>query len=110
GPLALAPGDVADLAATEGGFGGSIATPNGDEQFILVVASTAFDTSGKELAWSLDTSAAPEGAAAALATGCALPEAPWSTTAVPAETPPTGATTVVAGTKRTVHAPLPNGS
>jgi hypothetical protein len=108
-PLAIAAGDVAELTVTNGVAGGTFATPSGKEQLVVVIASTRLDTSGDELAWSIDTTKAPDGANATIATGCSMTSAPWSSTVVPPETPPSGTTTVIVGDTRTFHAPTPTG-
>lgn len=102
GPLALAPGDVAELPVQSGTAGARIATPGGNEKYVLVLASTRFDTSGDQLAYSVKLDAAPDGASATPVTGCSVSTDPWSTTNVPKETAPSG-TAVTVGTTRTIN-------
>lgn len=102
GPLALAPGDVAKLPVDSGMAGARIATPGGNEKYVLVLASTRFDTSGDQLDYSLKLDSAPPGASAAPVTGCSVSSDPWSTTKVPKETAPSG-TAVAVGTTRTIN-------
>lgn len=108
GPLALAPGEVAELPVIAGIAGGKLATPKGDEQFIVIVASTQLDTSAGALAWSVKTDRAPGGASAALVSSCSLGAEAWRSKVVAAETPPAGAA-VAQGTTRTMHVPTEKG-
>src|SRR5437899_8812699 len=70
GPLAISPGDVADLTVVNGIAGGTFAAENG--KLVVVIASTLLDGSQDELAWSLDTTKAPADprAHAEIATKC----------------------------------------
>lgn len=109
-PLVIAPGDVAELTLVKGAFGGSIATPKGDEQLIVVVASTTLEASRAPLAWSLESGRAREGAKASLVTGCSLAADAWRSKVVAAETAPMAtARSVTPGATRTVHAPVAKG-
>src|SRR6185369_14084123 len=100
--LTLQPGDVAELSVT-GGVAGATFAPSAGAEYVVVMASTKFDSSAAELPWSIDTTAAPAGARAQLADGCSLSSTAWSSVVVPAETPPSG-TTVAEGTTKTLHA------
>jgi hypothetical protein len=109
----MAPGDVADLAAVPGASGvsgGSIATPRGDEQLLVVIASTTLDPAGDALAWSLEPAGATTTAHAApsLATRCSLAAEAWRSLPVAREAPPSGAA-VKQGATRTLHAPSAKG-
>jgi len=106
-PLSLAPGDVAELVVDGSGVsGGRLATPNGDEQFVLILASMKFDLSGLERDYSLDLEAASPEGSASLVTACSLTNDPWSTTQLPNETPPSGTGPVV-GDTRTINVQTP---
>ena len=102
----LQPGDVAELAVTDGVAGASLATPDGTEKFVVVVASTRFEVSSAALPYSIKLDGAPAGASPKLVTGCSLSNDPWKSMPPPAETPPTG-TAAALHAKRTIHAPLP---
>lgn len=104
GPIALAPGDVAELPVDSGTAGARIATPKGDEKYVLILASTRFDASGAQLDYSLNLDAAPDGATATPVESCSIGTDPWSTTPLPKETPPSG-TAVAVGTTRTINVP-----
>ncbi len=67
-----------------------------------MLASTRFDASGDQLDYSLKLDAAPDGATAIRVTGCSVGPDPWGATPVPAETPPSGSTSVTVGTTRTL--------
>jgi hypothetical protein len=114
GPLALAPGDVAEVPVTDGVARATFDAHDTNEQYVVVVASTRFDTSGAELPWSVATDAAPDGASdpagagAALVTGCSLSADAWKAASIAPETPPSG-TAVVEGATKTLHAPTPTG-
>jgi hypothetical protein len=102
-PPALRPGDVAELPLTNGVARGAITTHGAGEQYVVIIASTKFDTSGNELAWSVDANAAPLGAAsgtgAKLVEGCSLAPDAWSSVALPAEPAPKGAAVSLGATK-----------
>ncbi len=108
GPLALAVGDVAELSVSGGVAGGAIAT-TGAEQFVVVIASTKLDSSGGTFNWSVDTSAAPDGAQAKAVTGCSISADAFKSMQVPMETPPTPNTTAKVGDTKTFKLSLPLG-
>ena len=90
-PLTLAPGEVAELAVDGSGVAGArLATPNGDEQFVLVLGSMKLDRSGSLHDYAIDPQSAPPAGTGSLATGCSLSNDPWSSTPLPNEPPPTG--------------------
>lgn len=101
GRLSLRLGEVAELAVTNGAAGIKLAPMDSSEQYALILASTKFDTEGKSAAWSVSMDGVPEGASAALVTGCSLSSDAWKGVNVPAETAPTG-TAVAKGTKKTI--------
>ncbi len=102
GPLALAAGDVAEVVVAGTQAQVSLATPNGDEKFIVILASTRLDTSNAPSSYALSVAAPVDGGAASLVTGCALDVEPWRSTAVVAETPPSG-TAVALDTMATLN-------
>lgn len=105
GPLALSPGEVAEIVVDGSGVSGErLATPTGNEKYVLVLASTKFVVQAAESAYSLSLDAAPDAPSSSLVTGCALSTAPWSTKVVPSEPPPTGTAPVV-GTTRSISVP-----
>lgn len=101
GPLALAPGEVAEIATSAGSASVRIATPAGDEQFVLVLASTRFESGAPDSTYSLGPGTPDDASTASIASGCSLGTDPWQTTPVPAETPPSG-TAVAVGDTRTI--------
>lgn len=105
GPLALAPGEVAEIGVDGSGVAGErLATPTGTEKFVLVLASTKFVVQATLSGYSLSLDVAPDAPTSSKVTGCALSAAPWSTTVVPSEPPPTGTAPVV-GTTRDISVP-----
>jgi len=108
-PLSLAPGEVAELVVDGSGVSGErLATPNGDEQFVVILASTKIDLSDKMYDYALDLEAAPAAGSGSLATGCSLTNDPWSTTELSDEPPPSGTGPTV-GDTRTVNVQIPTG-
>ena len=98
----LAPGEVAELTVSADGIASAhLSTPTGTEKFIVVLASTKFDTLGQSSGYSLNQGVALGTGEGALVTGCSLSTSPWSTRPPPAETAPTG-TAADAGTTRTL--------
>jgi hypothetical protein len=110
GPLALAPGEVAELQITaEGDARAKLLTPSGTEQFVLIVASVELGASGVKHDYSLSLEPIAEDGAASLVTSCSLDSADWSTKPLPQETPPSGTAPAV-GDERSLTVALPAGS
>ncbi len=111
GPLSMAPGEVVELELTSAApsvGGARLATPTGNEQFVLIIASTDFASSAVTPGYSLGLSSAPEGARTHPVTGCSLGVEPWRSSPPPTETPP-GGTAVAEGTVRSLKVPTPAG-
>jgi hypothetical protein len=108
GPFALAPGEVAELELVDGAAGVRLHTPQGDEKFVLLVASLDLAASGTQYDYSLELDAEASGTAT-LVTGCAFDSSAWKAKQLPSETPPTGAGPQV-GDERSLHVALPTGS
>jgi hypothetical protein len=98
----IAPGAVIELPVTDGATGVRLATPNGNEQFVVVLASTLFDGTLDEQSYSISTAAPAHYASALPANGCSLTPDRWRTMQIPAETEPTG-TAPAMGTQRTLQ-------
>ncbi len=88
--LALEPGEVAELSLAEGLAGARLATPLGTERFVVVLASTRFDTLGTTDAYAVNVGADLGTGPSTPVTGCALDSSPFGSTPPPAETPPQG--------------------
>ena len=92
GPLVIAPGDVVELSVADGIAGARIATPAGDERYLLVLASMTLDTGGDIFDYQITTDAAPANAGTPVrVTGCSIDSAPWRAAQLPVEQPPAGA-------------------
>ena len=90
-PLALGPGEVAELhVGSDGSVEERIATPTGAERFVLIVASTRFDASAAAARYSLELGAAEPSGASRLVTGCALGPDAWRGVPVSVAAAPTG--------------------
>jgi hypothetical protein len=100
-PLVLQPGDVAELpVAADGRARALLATPGGGERFVVIVASTRFDSQAPPAHYSValdsvaaDSVALGSGAVAPAARtvdGCALSEEAWRSVAVSSDAAPTG--------------------
>jgi hypothetical protein len=109
GPLALEPGEVAELEIAGAEAQVTLATPTGDEQFVLVLASMQLDASDAQFDYSLSFEPAAEGGAATLVSGCSLDSSAWSAQPLPTETPPSGIGPQV-GDERSLSVALPVGS
>lgn len=108
--LSLEPGQVAELTVAEDGTAGErLATPAGDEEFVLVLGSTELDPSFPALGYSLTLGEAGRAGPTPVVTGCSLSSAEWSGTKLPAATPPTGPGPV-AGAQRSIDVPTPRGA
>lgn len=108
GPLALQPGEVAEVPLSQGVGGVTLATPQGTEQFVVMLASTNFTSGTASYAYSVSRSAPLNAQPPRVVTGCALSDTPWRTT-VPSQDPAPTGTTVDAGTVRTLQVPTSSG-
>jgi hypothetical protein len=107
--LALAPGAVAELSvAPDGRLGDRLATPAGNERFVLILASTALQSSAAPSRYSISLGAARRAGPSRAVTGCSLSSARFATTALSNETAPTGPAPAE-GTTRSIHIPTPEG-
>jgi hypothetical protein len=89
-PVTLEPGEAMELEVTDGKTGTHIATPVGDEEFVVVLASTELDTSSELYDYSITTDAPAVDATATKLDGCTLTPDAWVGQALPKETPPSG--------------------
>jgi hypothetical protein len=88
---------------TDGAAGVRLATPNGDEKFVIIVGSTRFDNPSVKYAYSLALGEAPSTTTApAPLTGCALSNQPWQDTPLAIEPLATG-TAPALGTLRELN-------
>ena len=101
GPLALLPGDVAEVTVLGNEARVSLATPNGDEKFVVVLASTHLNTSNANTNYTLAVGGLFDGGIATLVTGCALGIEPWRGVQLAVETAPSG-TAVTVDTQKTL--------
>ena len=106
--LSLAPGEVAEVTLTDGQSGIELATPNGDEKFLILLASNDLAASQDAYSYSLTFDAAPPSASATLVTGCSLSSDSWSTKPLVPETPPSG-TAAAVGDTRAIDVPTATG-
>ena len=111
GPLALAPGEAVEIPFVRGQASAALATPDGDESFLLVLGSTLADGSQTRFAYELllDDAARPPRAPATAIEGCAIDSEPWSRQVIPGEPLPTGPAPVV-GEQRVFRIPVGFGS
>lgn len=100
----LAPGEVVELPVTAGVAAVRLATPTGNERFVLVLASTRFvemdDPASYQAAARVDGFAP----APTPVTGCSLDSARWRAMTLPAETPPSGTAPAI-GAERSFRFP-----
>jgi hypothetical protein len=91
GPLTLAPGEVAELSVSADGRASTqLATPTGSERFVVILASTRFDSSATT-AYTLSLSAAAGALSAShLLGGCSLSSDRFAHDALPSEPAPSG--------------------
>lgn len=91
GPLLLAPGQVAELPMADGLAGVRLATPLGDEKFVVILGSTRFDNPTLKFAYTLTLGDAPSATSApAPISGCSLSNQPWHDTPLAIEPAPQG--------------------
>jgi hypothetical protein len=89
--LALEPGDVAELAIGKDGRAGErLATPTGSERFVIVLASTDFDTSSGTVPFTLALDGGFRAGASQVVTGCATSSDTWRTVELATEPAPEG--------------------
>jgi hypothetical protein len=99
-PLSLAPGEVAELQMdSEGGAGLRLATPLGDERFVLILASTRFDVA-PPAEYTVTLGAAERVARAELQSGCALGADAWKNVVLSVPPPPLGEGPRVSATRQ----------
>jgi len=108
-PLTLAPGEVVELGVAAGISGATVATPGGDERFVLIVASMQLDASGQEHGYELALDRAPPGAVAEPIVGCSLEPEAWQDVPLSNETPPSGDGPEV-GAIKDITVPTPSGA
>ena len=102
GPLALQPGQVAELAVSDGVSGIELQTPLGTEQYVAIVASTRVDKLTKSYTYSLDLLNAPDTPSYQFVSGCAIDAAGWATATAAVDPVPQGDVPPV-GTLRTLQ-------
>ena len=106
--LALAPGQVAEIALEQGQGSVRLATPAGTEKYVLILASTLLDASTDAHTYSVSTAGSPTWKAD-LVSSCSLTPDKWKNAAIAPETPPSGSGAKV-GDKRSIVVGLPAGS
>jgi hypothetical protein len=108
GTLSLAPGEVAEVTVTDGAGSVRLATPGGNEQFVVVLASENLDDITSTYSYSVATSdSVPDGGAQKV-TGCSLTPDAWKNKTLTPETPPSGTGPNV-GDERSLDIGLPSG-
>jgi hypothetical protein len=101
-PLALAPGEVVELAVVDGRAAARLQTSAGSEKFVAIIASTRTDpASGNFFSYGLTRDPVSQPTGARLARGCALTSEKWRNTPVPTEKEPAG-TAITVGSERTL--------
>lgn len=108
GPLSLAPGEVAEVELDSGSLSLELATPSGEERFVLVLASLDLGSATTFYDYA-PASSAEASASAALVTGCTLDDAQWKDAPLSSETPPSATGAVQPGDQRSVTVPSPTG-
>ena len=89
--MSLAPGEVVELAIrADGSAAAALATPGGDERFILVIASTRFDAERTSVPYALELGAHGEPSSSNSVAGCSLDASSWASAPVSLDAPPTG--------------------
>lgn len=108
-PLLLEPGQVAEIQLTADGRAGvRLAAPTGSEQFVLILASTAFDVTRTPVDYSVSLDGAGPLSPFELVTTCALSSEPWSQVPMTGEPAPTAGGPRL-GATRTIHVTVPEG-
>lgn len=91
GPLTLAAGQVAELSVgADGRARARLTTPTGSERFLVILASTRFDTSSPATAYTLSLDAAESLSPSHVLEGCSLSSDRFKATAVTSDPAPTG--------------------
>lgn len=89
--LLLEPGQVAELAvAADGTLGERLATPTGNERFVIVLASTRFEAEAAPVDYSLTLGAARRAGVSRIVSGCSLESDAWRGVTVSSEPVPSG--------------------
>jgi hypothetical protein len=101
--LVLAPGEVAELAlGADGSAGERLATPNGNERFVVILASTRFDGDLLPVPYSLALDAGVRAGQSHVVTGCATHPDAWRDVVVRSEPPPEGEGPALGSTRELV--------
>lgn len=99
-PLRLAPGEVAELRLQPDGSAGlRLATPGGDERFVLILASTRFEVA-PSVAYELSLGATDGAARAELRRGCSLGQDAWKNVELAEQPAPAGEAPQNSATRR----------
>jgi hypothetical protein len=89
--LGLEPGEVAELAIGPDGHASErLATPNGGERFVIIVASTGFDAEPSPVPFELAPMSGSRVGPSRIVTDCSTSAAAWRDLDVPVEPPPEG--------------------
>jgi hypothetical protein len=90
-PLALEPGQVAELSiGADGSAGERLATPTGNERFVIVLASTRFDADPAPVNYSLALDSGGRAGLSRIVSGCSLSSDPWRGVAMSSDPAPDG--------------------
>lgn len=109
GPFAMAPGEVAEVPVRAGLASVRLATPVGNERFVMVLASSQVDAPGPSVGYEVMQTAAEDAPRPTMVTGCSIDAAPWRAMTLPAEPTPTGTAPAV-GTERSFDFPTAGSS
>lgn len=89
--LRLEPGEVAELAmGADGSAGERLATPTGNERFVIVIASTRFDAEPTKGDYSVAVDSGSRAGLSRVLSGCSLQGEAWAGIEVSADPPPEG--------------------
>jgi len=101
--LALEPGEVAELSiGADGSAGERLATPTGNERFVIVLASTRFDAEPAPVDYTLSLDSGGRAGLSRIVSGCSLQSEPWRGVEVASEPAPEGEGPAV-GSTRPLH-------
>ena len=90
-PIVLQRGEVVELhMAADGTAGERLATPSGDEQFVLILGSTRFEPSTAAFEYSVAVGPSGKAGPTRAVTTCSLASEPWADAPLPTDAPPTG--------------------
>ena len=90
-PLVLQRGEVVELhMAADGTAGERLATPSGDEQFVLILGSTRFEPSTAPFEYSVAVGPSGKAGPTRAVSTCSLASEPWADAPLPTDAPPTG--------------------